>query len=562
MKCLILSIISFLLGFCLVSCNPQKTNEEKVRGFISGHVALVEPLMKAQNLADWNANATGDKKYYDESAALDFALRKIRSNRADFLFLKDIRERGNIKDSLLQRQLILVYNNYLKNQVDTSLLRRISEKQSAIAMMFNTFRGTIDGKQVSDNDIRTILTTERNPARRKKAWEASKQIAVPVAPLLVELAKLRNEAARQAGFENYYVMMLASDEQDEADIVRIFDELKTLTDKPFARMKEALDKKVAAHFGISPATLCPWHYSDPFFQEAPSVGSINLDTYVKGKDVVDIVRRYYEGIGLPVDAILKNSDLYPRKGKYQHAYETDIDRRGDVRTMCNVSDDIYWTGTLLHELGHGAYSRNIDSTLPFLLRIETHTFLTEAIAMLMERQAQNADWLCAMAGADEKQRETVRREGLENLRNQSLIFSRWAQVMMRFERALYKDPDQDLNKLWWDLVEEYQFVKRPAGRNAPDWAAKIHIAQYPCYYHNYMLGNLVASQILGALGRSVAGKAHTEEFSFAGNQGVGTMLKDKVFRPGASLYWNDLLIHATGEGLTAKYFAEEFCGPQ
>jgi len=79
-----------------------------------------------------------------------------------------------------------------------------------------------------------------------------------------------------------------------------------------------------------------------------------------------------------------------------------------------------------------------------------------------------------------------------------LIFSRWAQVMMRFERAMYRDPDQDLNKLWWDLVEEYQFVKRPPGRNAPDWAAKIHIAQYPCYYHNYMFGGLAASQILGA----------------------------------------------------------------
>ena len=556
----VLSVIPLLLGFCFVSCNPQTTDEEKLRNFISSHVALVEPLMKAQNLADWNATATGDKKYYDESAARDFALRKIRSHRGDFLFLKGLKERGNIKDSLLHRQLVLIYNNYLKNQVDTTLLRKISEKQSAIAMKFNTFRGTIDGKQVSDNDIRHILTQERNLARRQKAWEASKQIAVPVAPLLVELVKLRNEAARQAGFDNYYVMMLAADEQEEADIVRIFDELKSLTDKPYARMKEALDSKIAKKFAISPTALRPWHYVDPFFQEAPTTGSIDVDTFVKGKDVVAIVSRYYEGLGLPVDAILKNSDLYPREGKYQHAYETDIDRRGDVRTMCNVTDDIYWTGTVLHELGHGVYSRNIDSTLPFLLRIETHTFMTEAIAILMERQAQNADWLGTMAGADKRQLEFVRKEGLENLRNQSLIFSRWAQVMMRFERAMYKDPDQDLNKLWWDLVEQYQLVKRPAGRNAPDWAAKIHIAQYPCYYHNYMLGNLAASQILGALGRTVAGKARTEEFSFAGNQGVGSMLKEKVFRPGASLFWNDLLIHATGERLTAKYFAEEFCG--
>ena len=29
----------------------------------------------------------------------------------------------------------------------------------------------------------------------------------------------------------------------------------------------------------------------------------------------------------------------------------------------------------------------------------------------------------------------------------------------------------------------------------PDWATKIHIALYPCYYHNYLLGELLASQL-------------------------------------------------------------------
>ena len=30
---------------------------------------------------------------------------------------------------------------------------------------------------------------------------------------------------------------------------------------------------------------------------------------------------------------------------------------------------------------------------------------------------------------------------------------------------------------------------------APDWAAKIHIATNPVYYHNYMLGEMMASQL-------------------------------------------------------------------
>ena len=53
------------------------------------------------------------------------------------------------------------------------------------------------------------------------------------------------------------------------------------------------------------------------------------------------------------------------------------------------------------------------------------------------------------------------------LRLASLIFSRWCQVMLHFERAMYGDPEQDLNTLWWDLVERYQGVRRPEGRDAP-----------------------------------------------------------------------------------------------
>ena len=46
-----------------------------------------------------------------------------------------------------------------------------------------------------------------------------------------------------------------------------------------------------------------------------------------------------------------------------------------------------------------------------------------------------------------------------------------------------------------DLAEKYQEVKRPEGRNEPDFAAKIHIVTTPVYYHNYMLGEMFASQV-------------------------------------------------------------------
>ena len=51
--------------------------------------------------------------------------------------------------------------------------------------------------------------------------------------------------------------------------------------------------------------------------------------------------------------------------------------------------------------------------------------------------------------------------------------------------------------------EKYQMVKSPPGRNAPDYGSKIHMIVAPVYYHNYMMGELFASQLHHAIAREV-----------------------------------------------------------
>ena len=77
--------------------------------------------------------------------------------------------------------------------------------------------------------------------------------------------------------------------------------------------------------------------------------------------------------------------------------------------------------------------------------------------------------------------------------------------MNAFERALYADPEADLDTLWWELVSRYQGVTPPDGRRAPDWAAKIHIAVAPVYYHTYLYGAIVGLQLTAALENAAGG---------------------------------------------------------
>ncbi len=130
-----------------------------------------------------------------------------------------------------------------------------------------------------------------------------------------------------------------------------------------------------------------------------------------------------------------------------------------------------------------------------------------------------------------------------------LVFTRWVLVMTNFERAFYADPEVDLSALWWNLVSRYQLVAPPDGRTEPDWAAKIHVACAPVYYHTYLYGNVVASQLRAALEREAGG--------LVGRSEAGRLLAEKVFRPGESVRWDRLLASATGEPLTAVHLARD-----
>jgi len=411
---------------------------------------------------------------------------------------------------------------------------------------------------MTENEVRNVLKTSKDSARRKAVWEASKAVGGVLEADLKELVRLRNEAAVKLGFKNFHGLQLFLNEQNGDDLIKLFDELDDLTRAPFAAAKADIDIRLAKDLGIKVGELMPWHYHDPFFQETPSVFAADLDApYVKA-DLLALCRDFYAGIGLPIDRVITSSDLYEKKGKSPHAFCTDIDREGDVRVLANVKQNDYWASTLLHEFGHSVYSsKNIPAALPYVLRSESHILTTEGIAMMFERLSKRADFLIKMKIKVDEAR-VFDETGAKTLRYRLLIFSRWCQVMLRFEKGMYENPEQNLNKLWWDLVEKYQLLRRPLGRHAPDYASKIHIVSAPVYYHNYMMGELFASQLHHAIAREVAKAADPNTVVYAGNKAVGDFLKKKVFEPGRTLTWNELTRFATGETLNPKAFAADF----
>jgi peptidyl-dipeptidase A len=533
--------------------------EAEYSKFVDSLIARVKPASIDMSLTYFVSQVSGKKEDFAQSAAMEMKYNAILSDKAIFARLKQYKESNLIKDELKARELDLLYLSFLGMQVDTAKLNEMTKEQTAISEKYNNFRAKVGNKEYTDNEVEDILKTSKDSKMLQDAWIAHKKIGPVVAQDIIKLVKLRNEVAKELGYKNYHDMSLRLNEQDPEVISKLFDELDNLTKDAFVKEKAKMDEILAAGCKIKPADLMPWHYQNRFFQEAPKIYNIDLDVYYKGQDIMKNTEAYYKGLGMPMDDLAAKSDLYEKPGKCQHAFMIDIDRDSrDIRVLCNVKPSREWQETTLHEFGHALYEKYLDASLPWMLKQPAHIFTTEAIAMMFGRFASNPQWMHDMLGVSAADQAKITDATNKTLRLTELVFSRWSQVMYRFEKGMYENPDQDLNKLWWDLVEKYQMIKKPAGRNEPDWASKIHIATSPCYYHNYHLGELFASQLYFTIADKVLHTQNTKNLSWVNKPEVGKFLIDNVFSVGSKYYWDDMIEKATGEKLTAKWYAKQF----
>jgi peptidyl-dipeptidase A len=445
----------------------------EAEAFIKDTVDQVRPLQKAYLLADWEAAVSGTPEAIGRSEAAQAARMTFYADPARFATARRLHDAG-AADPLIARQIKLITLNAAQNQQDAATIQRLAQVEAEVRSRYYNFRGTAGGRQLNDNELDDLLSQSRDSRQVQDAWEASKQVGAQVADQVRELARVRNAAARRQGYRDHFQRALTLNEIDEAWLLDMFARLEAATDAPFGALKAEIDAARARRFGLPVTALRPWHYGNRFFQDPPAMDVPDLDGIFAGKDPVQLALATYDGLGLDVRDILARSDLYPREGKNQHAFSIDIDREGDVRTLNNLQPNHRWTETLLHELGHAVYSRHHDPALPWLLRDCPHTTSTEAVALLMGSLTYDREWLEQVAGLPAADAANIAAAARGRERAMRLVFARWCLVMTHFERRLYAEPDADLNALWWDLVEKYQRLRRPEGRNTPDWAGLFH----------------------------------------------------------------------------------------
>ena len=503
------------------------------KNFLDAFVSKVQQKSLQVNQATWILETIGSNDAAALKASLEIELRLLFNDEKIFKQLVAWSQDASLTDNLIKRQLNVLIRMFKPNLIPKTLIEKIAQEEACLSLLYSNFRVSLDGVSLSENDVKEILKNESDPDVRKKIWDASKQIGKLLAPHIIELVHLRNDAAKSLGYKNYFAMQLDLQEVDEEWLFSLLNRVSNESESAYAQLINEINEDAACRFNVPKDAIGPWAWSEPFCQEDP-MDAQALDELVNGIDIIEAAKKFYATMEFDVNVVLKRSDNFERPGQSQHAFCLHIDREGESRTLNNVKPTIKWIEVVLHELGHAVYELGFDQKLPWLLKEPPHMITTEAMALLMGRQAYRAKSLSILAPDSS---ELLKAKAEISLRRRQLIFSRWVLVITHFERELYGNPDQNLNELWWKLVEKFQKIKSSGSSYQCDWAAKYHIGLAPIYYFSYLLGELLASVL-------------EEEMSVLPQNKLSTFFNERLFRPGNSLDWKTLVEEATGKELS------------
>ena len=547
-----------------------KMLESEARKIVDEYVAKYMPLDLKLRRAWYKYGTTGDKRASNRQAKMELAIRTLNSDPERFAKLKELYgDRKRIRDDIIRRQVEILYHRHLNNQVAPEKLKRLTRLEQRIQQIFNDYRPEVDGKKLTPVEVSHILSDSTDSKRLEKVWKAHKAVGSLLERDYRQLVKLRNEIARDLGYRDAVELASVVSETDLKMLDRFYDDVHRYTEKPFRKLKEEyIDPRLAKRYGISTKDLRPWHYQNAFFQEAPTAifGRVDLDdlySKVDSKHVVGQTIDFYGSMGVDIQGIIDNSSLYPKPGKNPHAvaWYLDPNKPGNAVLIMNLPrppehPKASEASTLVHELAHDINYEAIlqNDEVPYLLR--EPTMLTEAVAMLFEKQTLTDDWFVRLGVPAKKAQEVARAVELIDYVDQ-LIFLRWSSVIYCFERSFYADPDQDIGQLWWSCKARHQFLDRPEGWNQPDALAKYHIPNVtPLYYSNYAIGRVANVQFAELLAKRINQPA--SQASYFGQRQLGGWLMDDFLAQGERYRWDEFLIKSTGKPLSVKAWKRHY----
>ena len=573
----LLSVLLVLLAAC---GNTQQGIQQEVQTYLDDYNKKYRELYTASSEGQWKVNThivAGDTVNAYESRIADEAMANFTGSKENIEKARKYLEHEKDLTALQVKQLKKIL--YLAAGNPESASETVKELIRAGTAQTEHLYGSkfsIDGKEVTPNDIDSMLADVRDTTMRRKAWEASKAVGAELKPGLMNLRDLRNKVVEGLGYPDYFTYQVSDYGMSTDEMMSLLDrfnkELYPLYRELHTYMRYELSKK----YGVKNVPeFLPAHWlSNRWGQdwsEMVTVEGLNLDSALQLKDAEWVARqgeKFYVSLGFPElpKSFWEKSSLYPvpKDAGYKkntHASAWHMDLENDVRSLMSIVPNAEWYETVHHEYGHIYYYISYSNPeVPYLLREGANRAYHEALGSMMGLAAMQQPFAAGLGLVD----STTKMDEMKHLLKDALnyvVFIPWsAGTMSHFEYELYAKrlPSDQWNKRWWEIVRQYQGIVPPVerGEDYCDAATKTHINDDPAQYYDYALSFILLFQVHDHIARNIL-KQDPHATNYFGNKEVGKFIAD-IMRPGSSADWRKLLKEKTGEDLSARAMLDYF----
>lgn len=525
-------ILGVGISIVIISCNTKEshvTSKNELVVFLDTLEQRYENACEQIGIANWNSYSVEGPSDLDAAKEAFATLFLDTTARAT---IDEWRGRStSLADEILARRLELWHRCFIGGAIyaDPDIAKLENRLQNKIIK----FKLAFEGKPITRAQIINRIRDEKDQRRRHGLWAVTSQISAATDRDLVKLVKLRNKKAKAYGFPNYYSLALNLQAIDEGWLLRTLEFLEQQTRSALHEFILASKKKFRIRsFG-------PWDY-EFVLREAASLP----DKYFPPDTVFDVIHRFEEGIGfsadsLPIKEVVKD---IPYNG-----LSLAIRIPGDSRFLLNPTKGKGFYAVAFHEYGHSLKSVHVGAREPILKGYEwipgaQCAAFEEGVADMHGEFTDDSLWLATFTKV--KQREVDRY--MKGRRFPALFRLRRLLKDFFFEYEMYKNPDQDLAGLERSMTEKYLLTPL-AQKEAHQFASSMWYTSYPCYYQNYILSAMMATQLQEAL---------TDKFgsSKISDPAVAKWMIRYLYSGGETDEWTERIRNATGKALEPGAF--------
>ena len=432
-------------------------------------------------------------------------------------------------DEIDQRRYDLIYGDLMVGRIEST--PNVRQLRDSLSRMDINYRATFEGERRPAGYLYNLYRTDNNRDRRERAYRAWTAIGDSLADGLQRLIRLRNQTASRLGYTNFVTVAFRSQSLDPQKHLKLINRLDSLSAEPY---RQLLDKR-RTELNVSQMEVWDLAYSDASTMR-------QVDALFPVDSQMEYIDRSLFAIGFDLDSLPIYFDLEAREGKSQFAYAFAIRPPYDQRVLANLTDGIYSTEVLLHELGHAlqnaAFTQNRQ-----LFAWSVAGAWTEGMAQTLAALVRDSVWLVNYGHLSPQ----LASKYLKLRQEQDIIYLRSQLVRLVFEFEAYNNPNRDLNQLYWDLVDRYLFT--PRHLDIKPWAAVIHFTTHPVYLQNYLLADMISAQSLEYVREQYGPPVDNIAFR--------SFLNQNYFRFGSRYPWEEMLERGTGKPLSSAAYERQ-----